>query len=241
MKRQIFVGMLFIFFLLNISSVQADWTPDENELAPSKDTYLSISGVLSEPAVNFGGAESIYVGDGLKGICMGLIAFDLSSISDDANSLTFTSTCVSYGDATWTLHVSVILNANWNELQITTVENNLDILNIYSENSANVSDLTITGSTDEISLNLTDFLDESAITLVFSPDVSIDATWLTMSSKENSYLSSYSNPPHLTFEVPKNSDDSDSSNSSIGVIMGILVVGIIVVIVVLRKRKPKKA
>ena len=40
---------------------KADWTPSDTQLGPSKDTFVSIGGILSEPLSNFGGAETLYV------------------------------------------------------------------------------------------------------------------------------------------------------------------------------------
>ncbi|MCF2141187.1 MAG: hypothetical protein K9W44_14100 [Candidatus Lokiarchaeota archaeon] len=244
---------------LNIYAVQADWTPGVHEIAPSKDTYLSLSGALAEPNNNFGGAESLDVGDGFKGICMSLITFDLSSIPDDANSLMYSSSCVAYGDATWTVHVSVIIGAKWEELQISTVNNDINAISIYSGNTGNLTDIIITGSTDEISLNLSNYLSESEITLVFSPDIAVDGTWITIQAKENQYLSSFSNPPHLKYDIPEISSDTGSSDDTIpsstddssdnssenssgsSIVGGLIFIGIVITVIVILKKKKKAA
>ncbi|WP_457559690.1 hypothetical protein [Candidatus Harpocratesius sp.] len=258
MKRQLILWNFLIFTMLiflNISTVQADWTPGVNEIAPLKDTYLSLSGALAEPNNNFGGAESLDVGDGIKGICMSLISFDLGSIPDDANSLMYSSSCVAFGDATWTVHVSVIIGANWEELQISTVNNDINAISIYSSNTGNLTDIIITGSTDEISLNLSDYLDESEITLVFSPDITVDGSWITIQAKENQYLGSFSNPPHLKYDVPEtgssddtlssstddSSDESSENSSGSSIVGGVILIGIVIAVIVILKKKKKAA
>ncbi|MHA1673299.1 MAG: hypothetical protein ACTSYI_06700 [Promethearchaeota archaeon] len=250
MKRQILAVCMLLICVANISQVRADWTPGDDEVAPSKDTYLSLSGTLSEPNNNFGGAETLYVGDGLKGICMTVIAFDLSTLPSETDSLSFSSSCVAYGDATWTMRVSILLGSSWNELEITTLDNDFDGLVVWTNNTANLTDITVTGSLDEITLNLSDYIDEESITLLFCPDLTIDGAWITMQSKENQYLLSVSNPSHIQYTVPEPTDDDTAADdddattddgtgtTTGGIIGGVVLVGI-VVIIVMKKKKGK--
>ncbi len=120
-----------------------------NEYKPAKDTYISIGGPLGEETTNFGGANSIEVGDGLYGDCVGAIFFNLGSVPNDTETLDFASDVMVYGDETRTIKVFILLNAAWDELTVTGVDNPFNATNIWTAgpSEANCTTIQITGST----------------------------------------------------------------------------------------------
>lgn len=233
-----------LFAIVNISILlivlpnfaMAAWTPGSSEIAPIKDTYVSIDGSLSKPESNFGGSDQLTVGDGFDGHCITAIQFDLSSLPSNVLSLNFISHVTVYGEETRKMKVYIMLNIDWDELSVTGLDNPFNATDIYLDDSsnANVTTLTIVGSTNELDINITQWKSYSKVTLLFAMDPEV-TSWMTMQSKENSYLTSYSNPPHLKYTLIPTSDPpsggSDPSSSSGTIIFLIIVIGIVVFVV----------
>ncbi|MHA1729350.1 MAG: CBM96 family carbohydrate-binding protein [Promethearchaeota archaeon] len=201
-KNYAFAFLLVALFSLSAVKVNADWTPDDNELAPTKDTYVSITGALAEPTSNFGGASLLDVGEGMDGVCISAFQFDLSELPAEVETLEFQGDVTVYGGATRILKIYIMIGIDWDELGVTGADNPFNSTAIYTaENEdANLTTLTVVGSTTQIVVNLPDYTDSTElITLLFVPD-NIDEHWISLSSKENEYLSSYSDPPRLVID-----------------------------------------
>ncbi len=200
-----------------IQNVNADWSPETNEIAPINDAYVSISGSLAEPQSNYGGSNSLEIGNGLDGHCVSAIEFNLTSIPNDTRSLEFLSDVTVYGEETRMLKVSIILDTQWDELEVTGLNNPFNATDFWMAPAdyANLTSIQIVGSSSEISINLTEFMDQDRITLVLatSPE---DGSWIDMSSKESEYLYSTSNPPHLKFDLPEDEDSNNGGQSEPG-------------------------
>ncbi len=236
-----------IFSILCFSPViqygRADWTSSDTQLLPSKDTFVSIGGTLSEPLSNFGGAETLYVGDGLYGYCVSAIEYDLSELPENLASLQFESDIVVYGENTRTLDVYIMEGINWVELEVTGLENpfNASEICFTTGSVGNLTQITLTGSTAEITIDLDEYKDNNGlITLLFTTGA-LDESWFTMQSKENQYLASYSNPPRLEFTVEQAADgDTDPNNtgSSVGATLFVIaIIGVIIFLVIKKKKK----
>jgi len=244
--RSIFVSLIFTILCFSpiMQYGRAEWTPSDTQLGPSKDTFVSIGGILSEPLSNFGGAETLYVGDGLYGYCVSAIEFDLSELPENLDTLQFESDIVVYGENTRTLDVYIMEEIDWVELEVTGLENPFNATEIcFTTGSVgNLTQITLTGSTTEITIDLDDYIDDNGlITLLFTTGA-LDESWFTMQSQENQYLSSYSNPPRLEFTVDPAAadDDTDPSNTgtSVGVTLFVLaVIGVIIFLVIKKKKK----
>lgn len=218
---------------------RADWTPSDTQLASSKDTFVSVGGILSEPLSNFGGAESLNVGDSFYGYCVSAIEFDLSDLPENLETLKFESDIVVYGENTRTLDVYIMEGIGWEELEVTGLENPFNATEIcFTTGSVgNLTQITLTGSTSEMTIALDDYKDDNGlITLLFTTGA-LDESWFTMQSKENQYLASYSNPPRLEFTVEEAADDpSNTGNIGAGLFV-IAIIGVIIFLVIKKKKK----
>jgi hypothetical protein len=240
MKKTIVMGISMLMVLGLIGSIQnarAAWTPGAKELGPTKDTYVSLGGALAEPLSNFGMASTLDVGKGFKGVCVTAIQFNLSTLPANVESLNFSSAITVYGSNTRHIKVSILVGVDWDELQVTGLENPFNASELWVSDEGNLTSVLVGGSTTSITIELADYIGQRGlITLLFAPEVT-DESWITLSAKENPYLYSSSNPPHLIYSIPP-ADDPGPSGSS-GVIIGVgLVIGVIV-IVVLKKKKAK--
>jgi len=250
--KTIFVSLIFTMLCFSpifpiMQYGRADWTPSDTQLAPSIDTFVSIGGTLAEPLSNFGGSETLYVGKGLYGYSVSAIEFDLSKLPENIASLQFKSEMVVYGENTRTLQIYIMEDIPWIELEVTGSENPFNATDICftSGSVGNLTHITITGSTSEMTIDLGDYKSESGkITLIFTTGA-LDESWFTMQSKENQYLTSISNPPRLEFTVDSSSDtngDTDTSGSGgsiLGAFFVIVIIGGIIFLVI--KKKKKKA
>jgi hypothetical protein len=237
MKKSFFIGVVLCSLVLSVTSVSGAWTPKANEIAPTKDAYVSIGGALGDPLANFGLAGSLDVGTGFNGICVSAIQFDFSAVPSNSIDLTFKSDMIVYGESTRELKVNILLGQDWDELSVTGLDNPFNATEFWAGDYANVTILTIGGSTDEISINLTDFLSyRGLVTLILATGV-LDESWITLSSQENEYLMSYSEPPRLVFTVPPEEESSINSFSTELIIGSIF----LAVITILIKNKKSKA
>ena len=239
--RSIFISLIFsiICFSPILQYGRADWTPSDTQLAPSKDTFVSIGGILSEPLSNFGGAETLYVGDGLYGYCVSAIEFDLSELPENLVTLQFESDIVVYGENTRTLEVYIMEGVGWAELEVTGLDNPFNATDIcFTTGSVgNLTKITLTGSTSDITIDLGDYIDDnSLITLLFTTRA-LDESWFTMQSKENQYLASYSNPPRLEFTIEEAADDPSNAGTVGGGLFALAVIGVIIFVVIKKKKK----
>lgn len=243
--KTILVSLIFtvLCFSPMIQYGKADWTPNDTQLAPSKDTFVSIGGILSEPLSNFGGAETLYVGDGLYGYCVSAIEYNLSELPENIATLQFKSDIVVYGENTRTLDVYIMEGIDWVELEVTGLENPFNATEICFTTGSlgNLTQITLTGSTTEITIDLDDYKDDNGlITLLFTTGA-LDESWFTMQSQENQYLSSYSNPPRLEFTVDPAAADDDTDPSNAGTVGGTLfviaIIGVIIFLVIKKKKK----
>lgn len=220
-------GILSVVWM--IGPVSAAWTPGSDEIGPIKDTYISAGGVLASPTSNYGGGETLYAGDCLDGDCVTAIAFDLSGLPDEVETLNFQSDIVVYGDATRIVRVFVFINLAWEEMQVTNASNPFDAANLLNvtKSSANCTSVTITGSTKALNFSVVNWKSASTLTLVFVGDPANEADWITMSARENSYLSSYSEPPRLTFTEPTPEVDlGDLPGAPIGLVVLVSLVAV---------------
>jgi hypothetical protein len=194
--------------LFGVSQAYATWTPGTNELGPTKDTYVSVDGALSDPSANYGGASSIAVGDGFDGDCVGAIYFNLNSIPADILTLQFQSDITVYGSATRTVKVFILLNATWDELVVTGLNNPFNATAIYlaDPSEANCTTITLTQSMTALSFSIYAWKDAVNVTLLFTAPEGY--SWFTMSSRENPYLGSYSHPPRLVYTRPQTGNDN---------------------------------
>ncbi|MHA1620156.1 MAG: hypothetical protein ACTSVZ_12835, partial [Promethearchaeota archaeon] len=188
---------------------------------------------------NFGGAETLYVGDGLNGICVSAIQFDLADLPATADSLQFLSSIVVYGETTRTLEIYILVGDDWDELAITGLDNPFNASGVFlSDGVGNLTSVTLTGSTSELTVDLADYLAETGlITLIFTTGI-FDESWFTMASQENQYLSSLSEPPRLAYTVPTVEEEPSDLGSG-GTIGGLIVIAIVVGVVVMKKKKKK--
>lgn len=239
--RSIFVSLIFsiLCFSPMIQYGKADWTPSDTQLGPSKDTFVSIGGILSEPLSNFGGAETLYVGDGWYGFCVTAIEFDLSELPENLATLKFESDIVVYGENTRTLDVYIMEGIEWVELEETGLENpfNASEICFTTGSVGNLTQITLTGSTTELTIDLDNYKDDNGlITLLFTTGA-LDDSWFTMQSKENQYLASYSNPPRLELTIEEGADDP-SNTGTIGTgLFVIAIIGVIIFVVIKKKKK----
>ena len=239
--RSIFISLIFSILCFSpiIQYGRADWTPSDTQLGPTKDTFVSIGGILSEPLSNFGGAETLYVGDGLYGYCVSAIEFDLSELPENISTLQFESSIVVYGENTRTLDVYIMEGIGWAELEETGLDNAFNATDIcFTTGSVgNLTQITLTGSTANITIDLDDYkVDNGLITLLFTTGA-LDESWFTMQSKENQYLASYSNPPRLEFTVEEEVDDPSNTGSIGGTLFAIAIIGVIIIVVIKKKKK----
>ncbi len=212
-----------IIFLILASlmtmNVNAEWIPGRYELAPVKDTYVSIAGALANPTANYGGAETLYAGSGFDGISVTAIMFDLSTIGKPLSKLTFKADVTVYDSSTRYLLVGVVPNVDWNEYTVTGVDNpfNATDFGTSSPNDDIVYTSTIvTGSTEEVSFELNDFLNQTGtLTILLAQNWGADG-WVTLDAKENKYLSGFSNPPHLEYSVKEITSTSQSASTGAG-------------------------
>lgn len=227
---------------LLLGASRAEWNPGSNELAPTGDTYLSVAGTLGDPTANYGAANTLSVGEGINGDCVGVISFDLSTLPANVNSLNFTSDITVYGDATRTLEVFVILDSTWNELTVTNATNPFNAVQVWAAapGSANCTSLTIASSTSTITFSVFNWRTASTITLLFKLPTAV--SWITMAQKESQYLYSFSNPPHLVYSTTPEETGGTTTPYS-GDIPGapllavIVTMGLAALLVGLRKRK----
>ena len=224
-KLKTSTGVLFsiVLFMLMTQSVLA-WSPAENELGPTKDAHVSIDGALSDPSANYGLAETLTVGTGFNGMCVTAIQFDLSTLPENRSTiedLEFASDITVYGENTRDILVSILLEKDWDETGVTGLENPFHAVELYTSGEANLTTITIGGSTNELIIDLNAYIEEEGvITLIFVPELT-EESWITMNSRENKYLRSYSNPPRLQFvELETSGDLTISGFPLIGLFVG---------------------
>ncbi len=232
------LGTIIIAFsaLLSLNVlVTGEWVPNEDELAPTQDAYLSVAGVLASPDANFGGASSLTVGKGIDGHSVTVIQFNLTGLPA-LKSLTFVSEVTVYGEETRTVKVKVFTDVAWDEYEVTGLNNPFDALDFLSSPANNATmKIQVTGSTEEISIDLSDYKDhDGTITLLFAGSLT-DESWLTMPSKENQYLTRFSNPPHLEFEI-ESASRNNSGTANIDVISVFLAMTTFSGTIILRKK-----
>ena len=239
--RSIFISLIFTILCFSpmIQYGRADWTPSDTQLAPAKDTFVSIGGTLSEPLSNFGGAETLYVGEGLYGYCVSAIEFDLSELPENISTLQFESSIVVYGENTRILDVYIMEGIDWVELEVTGLDNPFNATDIcFTTGSVgNLTQITLTGSISNITIDLNDYkVNNGLITLLFTTGA-LDESWFTMQSKENQYLASYSNPPRLEFTIEKTADEPSNTGSFGGTLLVFAIIGVVIFVVIKKKKK----
>ena len=220
-SKILFGVLLLAAVLLAIPDAKAQWVPDSSQLAPIKDTYVSIEGALSNPTANYGLAETLTIGDGINGQCVTAIQFDLSDLPTNISNLSFSGDIVVYGDNTRTIKVNILQGVDWEETSVTGLSNPFNATQFWIGDYANLTTLTIGPSSDDLYIDLSDYLEyRGLITLVFAAGIT-DASWITLSAHDSSYLYSFSNPAHLDFVKIEAADDSadssddDSNNSNL--------------------------
>ncbi len=216
------IKKLAIFLLLTTmmlgQPIQAEWTPGKNEIGPDQDTYVSVAGALGNPTANYGGSESLDIGDGLNGITVTAIRFDLSG-KGPFSKLEFKSDVTVFDSSTRKLFISVFPDLEWNELAVTGIDNPFNASDLaFAEESDSIvyQSILVTGSTDKITVAMDGFLNtSSSLTLVFAQEFTADG-WITMSSKESPYLNAFSNPPHLEYTMQVAPEDGQTGSETAG-------------------------
>ncbi|RMG20226.1 MAG: hypothetical protein D6732_28825 [Methanobacteriota archaeon] len=229
MKIELII-MTFAILVAVGKPVSATWSPGKNEIGPDQDTYISVGGVLGNPDANYGGAENLYIGDSLDGISVSALRFDLSD-KGPFSKLEFKADITVFDSATRKIFVNVIPNVIWNELEVTGIDNpfNATDLAFADENDPIVyQSITVTQTTDEIVFSITDFLENAtSLTIVLAQEFGSDG-WVTMSAKENQYLTAFSNPPHLEYSVKSASGtQTQSETASATFILGFAITSVI--------------
>lgn len=159
------------------------------ELLPSKDTYLC----EVEPDNNFGEESGIDVGyePYYAHHCIGLFFFNLSSLPDGTFRLYFKSKANSEGDTIRSLYVFVECNISWNEYEVTWNDNPFNAIDKWNNpsNADIVEEFSPISTTISISINLSQFIGQSSITLLMTTGSNNQEDLFVFMSRENTILS----------------------------------------------------
>lgn len=209
----------------------ADYEPGEIEILPSKDTYLN-----PFKDVNYGGGQDLEIGSyGFGTYSIAIIQFDMTQITKNIDFLPFRCDITAYDDDTRKIKVDIVPDIDWDELEITGRNDPLNTSDFFFGNEENATFvLTITGSSEDIELNLIEYQSVSLLNLVFSGDIT-DDVMAQIPSKENRFLGNeeyYDKPPRLAFADP--TDTSEESETDIAR-YNFLGIGIIFIGTLIRK------